>query len=60
MTTCWLELRTRDRKVASSNTGRSGGGIFADFVSKRSRREVGDGLTHHRHHRHRDLVRSAF
>ena len=25
---CWLERRTRDRKVASSNPGRSGGRIF--------------------------------
>ena len=24
---CWLERRTRDRKAASSNPGRSGGGI---------------------------------
>ena len=32
---CWLERRTRDRKVASSNPGRSGGRIFfsrVDFV----------------------------
>ena len=25
---CWLESRTRDRKVASSNPDRSGGRIF--------------------------------
>ena len=25
---CWLERRTRDRKVASSNPGRNGGRIF--------------------------------
>ena len=25
---CWLERRTRDRKAASSNPGRSGGGNF--------------------------------
>ena len=34
-TACWLERRTRDRKVASSNSGRSGGRIFfsrANFV----------------------------
>ena len=32
---CWLERRNRDRKVASSNPGRSGGRIFfsrVDFV----------------------------
>ena len=30
---CWLERRTRDRKVASSNPGRSGGRIFSsNFV----------------------------
>ena len=32
---CWLECRTRDRKVTSSNPGRSGGRIFfskVDFV----------------------------
>ena len=26
---CWLERRTRDRKVASSNPGRSGGKVFS-------------------------------
>ena len=30
---CWLEHRTRDRKVASSNTGRSGGRIFFSRVN---------------------------
>ena len=30
---CWLELRSRDRKVASSNPGRSGGGIFFSRVN---------------------------
>ena len=30
---CWLERRTRDRKVASSNLGRSGGRIFFSRVN---------------------------
>ena len=30
---CWLERRTRDRKVASSNSGRSGGRIFFSRVN---------------------------
>ena len=30
---CWLERRTRDRKVASSNPGRSGGTIFFSRVN---------------------------
>ena len=30
---CWLERRTRDRKVASSNPGRSGGRIFFSRVN---------------------------
>ena len=30
---CWLELRTRDRKVASSTSGRSGGRIFFSRVN---------------------------
>ena len=30
---CWLERRTRDRKVASSNSGRSGGGILFSRVN---------------------------
>ena len=30
---CWLECRTRDRKVASSNPGRSGGRIFFSRVN---------------------------
>ena len=30
---CWLERRTRDRKVASSNPGRSGGKIFFSRVN---------------------------
>ena len=29
---CWLERRTRDRKVASSNSGGSGGRIFFSRV----------------------------
>ena len=32
-TACWLERRTRDRKVASSNPGRSGGRIFFSRVN---------------------------
>ena len=31
--TCWLERRTRDRKVASSNPSRSGGRIFFSRVN---------------------------
>ena len=31
--TCWLERRTRDRKVASSNPGRSGGRILFSRVN---------------------------
>ena len=30
---CWLELRTRDRKVASSNPGRCGGRLFFSRVN---------------------------
>ena len=30
---CWLERRTRDRKVASSNPGRNGGRIFFSRVN---------------------------
>ena len=30
---CWYEHRTRDRKVASSNPGRSGGRIFFSSVN---------------------------
>ena len=30
---CWLERRTRDRKVAGSNPGRSGGRIFFSRVN---------------------------
>ena len=30
---CWLERRTRDRKVASSNPGRSGGRVFFSRVN---------------------------
>ena len=30
---CWLERRTRDREVASSNPGRSGGKIFFSRVN---------------------------
>ena len=30
---CWLERQTRDRKVASSNPGRSGGRIFFSRVN---------------------------
>ena len=29
---CWLERRTRDRKGASSNPGRSGGRVFSSRV----------------------------
>ena len=32
-TSCWQEGRTRDRKVASSNPGRSGGRIFFSSVN---------------------------
>ena len=30
---CWLERRTRDRKLASSNLGRNGGRIFFSIVN---------------------------
>ena len=30
---CWLQRRTRDRKVASSNPGRSGGRIFFSRIN---------------------------
>ena len=30
---CWLERRTRDRKVASSNPGKDGGRIFSSRVN---------------------------
>ena len=30
---CWLERRTRDRRVASSNPGRGGGRIFFSRVN---------------------------
>ena len=33
MVACWLERQTRDRKVASSNPGRSGGRIFSSRVN---------------------------
>ena len=30
---CWLERRTRDRKIVSSNSGMSGGRIFFSRVN---------------------------